>query len=64
MTEPKHHTWQVCHKKYAIDTFNQTWQLLDKTVRTEEEDKRMVHAAHASRFHWCEVGTSIHAKRG
>jgi len=64
MTEPKHYTEQECHRRFAIDTFNLTWQLLDKTDRTEEDDERMVHAAHASRFHWGEVGTAIQAERG
>ena len=64
MTEPKRYTEQECHKKFAIDTFNLTWQLLDKTDRTEEDDERMIHAAHASRFHWGEVGTAVHAERG
>ncbi|MGD8506080.1 MAG: hypothetical protein PVF15_05390 [Candidatus Bathyarchaeota archaeon] len=51
------------HKKFAIDLFNLTWSLLDKKDRTREEDK-MVHAAHASRFHWGEIGTPLEFERG
>lgn len=40
-----------CHKKFAVDLFNLVWSLLDKKNRTKEEDDKMVHAAHASRFH-------------
>ena len=52
------------HKKFAINCFNLVWGLLDKKDRTEEEDDRMVHAAHASRFHWGEIGTALEFERG
>jgi len=52
------------NKKFAIDLFNLTWTLLDKKDRTKEEDDKMVHAAHASRFHWGEVGTPLEFERG
>jgi len=53
-----------CHKRFPIDMLNLTWELLDKMDRTEEDDVRMVHAAHTSRFHWGEIGTAVHAERG
>ncbi len=28
------------HKQFAVDLFNATWELLDKPVRTKEEDDR------------------------
>ena len=40
----------------ASALFNETWTLLEKESRTPEEDDRMVHMAHASRFHWDNVG--------
>jgi hypothetical protein len=52
------------HKKFAIDLFNLTWNLLDKKDRTREEDERMIHAAHASRFHWGQIGTPLEFERG
>jgi hypothetical protein len=52
------------HKKFAINLFNLTWSLLDKKERTREEDDRMIHAAHASRFHWGEIGTPLEFERG
>jgi hypothetical protein len=52
------------HKKLAVDLFNLTWNLLDKKDRTKEEDDKMIHAAHASRFHWGEVGTPLEFERG
>jgi hypothetical protein len=52
------------HKKFAVDLFNLTWSLLDKKDRTKEEDDKMIHAAHASRFHWGEIGKPLHFERG
>jgi hypothetical protein len=52
------------HKKFAMDLFNLTWDLLDKEERTQAEDDTMVHAAHASRYHWGQVGTPVHFARG
>lgn len=51
-------------KKLASDLFNLTWDLLDKQERTQAENDTMVHAAHASRFHWGEIGTPLHFARG
>jgi hypothetical protein len=54
----------VLHKKLGIDLFNYTWELLDKAQRTREEDDTMIHAAHASRFHWGKAGTAVNLARG
>ncbi|HEV8563948.1 MAG TPA: helix-turn-helix domain-containing protein [Actinomycetota bacterium] len=43
-------------RRLAAELFNSTWTLLEKPDRTQEDDDRMVHAAHASRFHWGEIG--------
>lgn len=64
MTEEEKYTEQECHKKFAVDLFNFVWILLDKRDRTREEDDEMVHAAHASRFHWGEIGTPLEFERG
>jgi hypothetical protein len=45
------------HRKLAVDLFNQTWDLIDKSERTAEEDATMIHTAHASLYHWSKVGT-------
>lgn len=56
MSEGERFTIEEGHRRFAVALFNHTWDLLDKGDRTREEDERMVHAAHASRFHWEEVG--------
>jgi hypothetical protein len=38
----------IDHRKLGVDLFNEVWRL----IRTREDDDRMLHAAHASRFHW------------
>jgi DNA-binding transcriptional MerR regulator len=43
-------------RSLAAALFNETWTLLEKQDRTREDDDRMVHGAHASRFHWGNVG--------
>ncbi len=64
MTEEKRYTEQECHRKFAVDLFNLVWSLLDKKDRTREDDDKMVHAAHASRFHWGAIGTPVEFERG
>ena len=64
MTEGEKFTEQEYHKKMGVNLFNLVWSLLDKKDRTKEEDDKMIHAAHASRFHWGEIGTAINFARG
>jgi len=64
MTEEKKYTEQEWHKRAAITLFNLVWSLLDKKDRTKQEDDKMVHAVHASRFHWGEIGTPVEFERG
>ncbi len=40
------------NRELAINLFNQTWNLLDKTDRSADDDALMIHTAHASLFHW------------
>ena len=48
----------------AADLFNGVWALLEKEDRTPAQDDRMLHMAHASRFHWEQVGTAANMARG
>ena len=52
------------HRKMAKGLFNRVWDLLEKKDRTVEEDFKMIHATHASSYHWSEVGTPLEAERG
>ena len=48
----------------AVGLFNYTWTLLETPNRTREQDDEMIHAAHASRYHWGEVGEAVNLARG
>jgi hypothetical protein len=53
-------------KLLASQLFNETWRLMELASRTSQDDDRMLHAAHASRYHWGEVPsvTPAHLARG
>ena len=44
------------HRRLGAGLFNLVWTLLDTPDRTPMQDDEMIHAAHASRFHWGRVG--------
>lgn len=50
----------------AAQLFNETWRLMEQEGRSRQDDDRMIHTAHASRYHWGQVPTAIpaHLARG
>lgn len=50
----------------AAQLFNETWRLLELEGRSRDDDDRMIHTAHASRYHWGQVPgvTPAHLARG
>ncbi len=52
------------HRSLAASLFNFTWDLMEKAQRSADEDRLMVHAAHASRFHWQVAGAPVNWARG
>jgi hypothetical protein len=51
-------------RQLAVDLFNHVWTLLENSDRTPMQDDEMIHAAHASRYHWGEVGEPVNLARG
>jgi hypothetical protein len=51
-------------RQLAVDLFNHVWALLETPDRTPMQDDEMLHAAHASRHHWAEVGEPVNLARG
>lgn len=43
----------------AVGLYNHVWTLLETPDRTPDQDDELVHAAHASRYHWGEVGEPL-----
>jgi len=65
MTHPASSTLEPAERRQlAVDLFNHTWELLELTGRTPDQDDEMIHAAHASRYHWGGVGTAANRARG
>jgi hypothetical protein len=52
------------HRKIGGALFNYTWSLLDKKRRTKADIDEMIHAAHASRYHWGRGGTPLNVSIG
>jgi hypothetical protein len=55
---------KATRRALAVGLFNRTWTLLEKVDRTPAETDEMIHAAHASRYHWGEVGEVVNLARG
>lgn len=50
-------------RRLGVDLFNKTWTLMEKADRTREDDDEMIHCAHASAYHWLQVGTAANRAR-
>ena len=46
------------HRKLGMELFNATWDLIDLKDRTKAQEFEMIHAAHASAYHWLKAGGS------
>jgi hypothetical protein len=51
-------------RKLAVRLFNDVWTLMEAEHRTPADDDRMLHMAHASRYHWGQVGAPVNLARG
>ena len=50
-------------RQLGVDLFNKTSTLMEKTDRTRDDDDEMLHCAHASAYHWTQVGTAANRSR-
>ena len=64
MTAPSAPVDVADRRQLAVDLFNHVWTLLERSDRLPLEDDEMIHAAHASRYHWGEVGEPVNLDRG
>ncbi|MFZ5878933.1 MAG: hypothetical protein ACOY0R_06170 [Chloroflexota bacterium] len=62
--EEKTYTVSQAHLYFAVDYHSQTWELLEKANRNEDENERMIDYAHASLAHWRSTGTALRHQRG
>jgi hypothetical protein len=64
MSGEKRYNEAEAHQLFAISINGEVWELLDKESRTTSDDELMIHAAHASCYHWLQSGTGLHQQRG
>jgi tetratricopeptide (TPR) repeat protein len=63
MNEAKKYTLEEAHQHFAKMLNGKVWELLQKTERSKSEDELMIYTAHASCYHWLNVGTGLHHQR-
>ena len=54
----------AAERQLAAALFNRVWTLLELETRTEAEEAEMIHAAHASTYHWMRIGGPGRRARG
>jgi len=64
MDETKTYTVKEAHLHFAKSLNGRVWALLGKRDRTPDENETMLYAAHASCYHWLQVGTGVNHQRG
>lgn len=64
MPRKQYHVSNEMHEASAKLCFNQTWELLEKTDRSADENDLMLHRAHCSMHHWLHIGQPKHYARG
>jgi DNA-binding transcriptional MerR regulator len=50
-------------RRLGVDLFNKAWTLMERNDRTTEDDDELLHCAHASAYHWLQVGTAANRAR-
>jgi hypothetical protein len=43
------------HRRLGVELYNGTWALIERDIRTPDEDDEMLHRAHASAYHWLQA---------
>jgi hypothetical protein len=53
---------EISHKQLAMSCNNRAWELSSQ-ARTPAQDREMLDAAHASSWHWAQIGTELNRMR-
>jgi hypothetical protein len=51
------------HRRLGAGLYNRTWELIEIETRRADQDDELVHTAHASAWHWRQVGTAANRAR-
>ena len=46
------------HRRFAVELFNRSWDLLEQPDRSPDDDAELLAAAFGSAYHWGRVGTA------
>jgi len=52
LSEPPDFDLAAAHKYFSARCFNQAWELMEKAVRSEDENRLMAALSQASIYHW------------
>ena len=52
------------HLQFAKSAFNETWNYMEQSDRSEEVNDKMLAAAYSSFYHWSFAGTALNIQRG
>ncbi len=58
VVEPADDEVRRWHRRFAVELFNRSWDLLEQPERSADEDAEMLAAAFGSAWHWLQVGTA------
>lgn len=61
--QPSEDQIQQWTRRFASQSNNRAWELVEAASRTDAETDEMLHAAHASARLWSTIGTELHAAR-
>jgi len=54
---------KVAHRWFAIETNNQSWDLIEAETHREEDLAALIHIAHVSYWHWLHAGNEVNRLR-
>ena len=58
VVEPDPEEVRLWNRRFAVELFNRSWDLLEMPDRSADDDAEMLAAAFASAWHWRQVGTA------
>jgi hypothetical protein len=58
------HLDRETERRLAAGLYNETWRFIELPARSAAQDDEMIHMAHASRYHWGNVGEAVNLARG
>lgn len=61
--EPSQEMIDEWHRWFAVACNNRAWDLIDRSIRSEKENREMLLNAYAAAYHWSKVGTLVHMAR-